>query len=116
MKVVIDLIEGLQDEIANQGDFTLLAMLLKENSSGVMELAGEKMISRVGVIGDQLIFYVDVKERTVFVEPIVKMLNELSQKEMMMPIKVSVSEQKFDVVGFGKAEEDKHFVIFIESK
>jgi len=116
MKVVIDLIEGLREEVANQGDYTLLAMLLKENSTGEMELAGEKMISRVGIVGNQLIFYVDVKERIVFVEPIVKMLNELSQEEMMMEVKMSVSEQLFDIVGFGKSEQDKKFVVFIESK
>lgn len=113
VKVVIDLIEGLREEIANQGDFTLLAMLLKENSLGDMELAGEKKISRVGVVDQQLIFYVDVKERTVFVEPIVKMLEEFSGEEMMMEVKISVSGTLFDIIGFGNSKEDKKFVCFL---
>lgn len=116
MKVVIDLIEEIKNEISNQGDFTFLAMLLKESESGAMQLIGEKAISRVGVVGSELVFYVDIKESIVFVEPVLKMLNGLENKDMMMPVKVSVSEQKFDIVGFGKAEKEKHFVIFIESK
>ena len=43
------------------------------------------------------------------------MLGELSNEEMMFPLKVSVSNQSFDVVGFGKSEKDKKFVVFIEN-
>ena len=116
VKVIIDLIEELRAEINNQGDFTFLAMLLKEDESGDMQLVGEKAISRVGIVANELIFYVDVKERIVFVGPVLKMIDELENSEMMMEVKVSVSEQKFDIVGFGKAEKEKHFVIFIEAK
>ena len=116
MKVVIDLIDAIREEIANQGDFTFLAMLLKENENRDMELVGEKAISRAAIVGDQLVFYVDVKERHLFIEPVLTMLDALSNKEMMMEVKISVSEQMFDVIGFGKTEKEKHFVVFIESK
>ena len=113
MKVIIDLIESIKDEIDNQGDYTFLAMLLKENDAKEMELVGEKSISRIAVAGNELIFYIDDKERTIFVEPVLTMLNDLENKEMMIPVKVSVSNQIFDIIGFGKAEKDKKFVVFI---
>lgn len=113
MKVIIDLIESIKDEINNQGDYTFLAMLLKENDVREMELVGEKPISRIAVVGNELIFYVDDKERIIFVEPVLIMLNDLENKEMMIPVKVSVSNQIFDIIGFGKSEKDKKFVVFI---
>lgn len=116
MKVIIDLIESLADEIDNQGDFSFLAMLLKQNSGGDMELIGEKPVSRIGIASGVLTLYVDVEERTVFVEPVRIMLEGLSNEEMMCEVKVSVSNQTFDVLGFGKSDKDKKFVLFIESK
>ena len=115
MKVIIDLIQSIREEINDQGDFTLLAMLLKESESGEMRLIGEKPISRAQIIDNQLIFYVDMKERLVQVEPLLRVLNNLKNDEMMMSVKVSVSEQFFDIIGFGKSEKDKKFVVFIES-
>lgn len=115
MKVIIDLIEALREEIDNQGDYTLLAMLLKENASGELDVLGEKAISRIEMVEDQLIFYVDVEDRTVFVEPLVKMFNGLKNEEMMFPVKISVSNRMFDVIGFGKSDSDKKFVFFIEA-
>jgi hypothetical protein len=41
------------------------------------------------------------------------MLNGLENKEMMYETKVSVSNQIFDVIGFGKSEADKKFVVFL---
>lgn len=116
MKVIIDLIEAIRQEINNQGDFTLLAMLLRKDEVGAMELVGEKPISRMALLDDTLIFYVDIKERHVSIHPVLKMLGELSNEEMMFPLKVSVNNQSFDVVGFGKSEKDKKFVVFIENR
>ena len=46
MKVIIDLIEDIREEIGNQEDFILTAMLLKENPEDAEKLiyAGEAPI------------------------------------------------------------------------
>jgi hypothetical protein len=116
LKVVIDLIEAIREEIQNQGEYIFLAMLLKENDGGEMQLVGEKAISKVDIIDNQLLFIIEVEEKTVCVEPILKLLNALKNEEMMMKVGVLVSNQIFDVVGFGKSIKDKKFVVFIESK
>ncbi len=116
MKVVIDLIEALREEIHNQGDFSLLAMLLKEDASGKLDVLGEKQITRIVLQDETLIFYIDPEPGTVLVEPLVTMLNSMKNEEMMYVVKIAVSQQIFDVVGFGKSDEDKKFVLFIEAR
>ncbi|MDO8454067.1 MAG: hypothetical protein Q7S59_05805, partial [Sulfurimonas sp.] len=45
MKYIIDMIDDMRENIQNAEDYALLAMLLKEESDGGLQNAGEKVIT-----------------------------------------------------------------------
>jgi len=120
MKVIIDLIEDLREEIGNQEDFILTAMLLKENPDDIEKLiyAGESPLNLFDLkeSSKQLIFKIDGSQSRVTVGELVKPLLILSMDAMMHELRMDVNMKYSDVevVGFGKSIEEKKYILFIK--
>lgn len=120
MKVIIDLVEDIREEVANSEDFTLHVMLLKDNPDDSENLlyAGEAPLATF-VLDDsmkQLQLLIDGSKRELRIGDLIKHLLILSTKEMMYEICINVNAQhsNVEVIGFGKSIEDKKYVLFIK--
>ena len=120
MKVIIDLIEDIREEIGNQEDFILTAMLFKEDPEDTEKLiyAGESPINRYYLDEEhkQLIFKIDGSGSVVTVGELVKPLLILTISDMMYELRMDVNAVYSDVevVGFGKSMEEKKYILFIK--
>ena len=120
MKYIIDLIEDIREEINNDMDFTVHAMLLKEDSNDASKLvnSGESVLTTFDIDADsrKLIFSIDSTTSALKIEALVKHLLILDMDMMMYEIKLNINQEykEVDVVGFGKSTEDKKYFLFIK--
>jgi hypothetical protein len=120
MKYIIDLIEDVREQIGNQEDFILTAMLLKENPEDPEKLtyAGEAPLNlfHMDEVAKQLIFKIDASESRITVGGLIPPLLILDMDAMMYELKMDVNAQYSDVevVGFGKSIEEKKYILFIK--
>ena len=119
MKVIIDLIEDIRESIANTEDFVLTAGLLKQDTSDVDKLvyAGEAAICSFVLDEEkkELCFTVGSSDVAVTVGELIPSLLILDMNKMMYPLKIDVNAvyRGLEIVGFGKSEEDKKYILFI---
>jgi len=119
MKVVIDLIEEIRESIADAQSYTISAGLLKQNEDDATKLhyVGEAMISSFSTDEDaHKLRLVVGSEKQLHVEEIVPSLLIADMDTMMYEVTVDVNEnyRDMEVVGFGKNDEEKRFVLFIQ--
>lgn len=120
MKVIIDLIEDIREEIANQENFTMHAMLLKENPDDGDNLlyAGEASISSFSIDDSdkKLVLSVDNNVEALQIGELIPHLLILSTPSMMYQIVMNVNTQypELDIIGFGKTIEEKKYILFIK--
>lgn len=121
MKVIIDLIEDIREEIDNQKNFILTVMLLKENPEDTEKLlcAGEASIVLFELDESlkQLVFKIDSSgDVKVTIGELLKPLLKLPMNTMMHELRIDVNAQYPDteVIGFGKSFEDKKYILFIK--
>ena len=120
MKYIIDLIEDVREQIGNQEDFILTAMLLKENPEDSEKLmyAGEAPLNlfNIDTSNKQLIFKMDGSQSRITVGELIPSLLILDMDAMMYELRMDVNVQYSDVevVGFGKAIEEKKYILFIK--
>jgi len=120
MKVIIDLIEDIREEIGNQEDFIVTAMLLKEHSDDAEKLvySGEAPLNlfTLDELYKQLIFKIDGSQSRITVGELVKPLLILPMGTMMYEIRMDVNAEYRDieVIGFGKSVEEKKYILFIK--
>ena len=119
MKVIIDLIEDIQESINNNENYTVSAMLLKEDAKDTKNLiyAGEASVASfyVDKISKELIFNVNRDEEPLKVGDLVKHLLIMDMDEMMYEIKLAVSDEHEPqaLVGFGFNATDAKYALFI---
>ena len=120
MKVIIDLIEDIREEISNQEDFILTAMLLREDDSNPERLiyAGEAPISEY-VLDDRdrkLIFKINRSASIMHIGDLVKHLLVLPMADMMYELRVDIEthHNAVAIVGFGKSLQEKKYLLFIK--
>lgn len=119
MKVIIDLIEDIREEIGNQEDFIVTAMLLKEHPEDADKLAyaGEAPLNLFTLDDSkkQLIFKIDGSQNRITVGELVKPLLILPMDAMMHEIRMDVNAvySDIEIVGFGKSMEEKKYILFI---
>ena len=119
MKVIIDLIEDIRESIANNENYTISAMLLKEDSSNEDKLTyhGEVSVGSfyIDEIAKELIFSVEQESVPLSIGELVKHLLILDMSYMMYEIKLSVSEAHLPqpLVGFGVNTFDAKYALFI---
>lgn len=120
MKVIIDIIEDIREEIGDEEDFVLTAMLLKEHPEDAEKLAyaGEAPLNlfNIDTSKKQLIFKIDGSESRVSIGELVKPLLILPMDAMMYELRIDVNAQYNDieVIGFGKSMEEKKYILFIK--
>jgi len=119
VKVIIDLIEDMREQIPKGADFVLVAMLLKEDSQDPKRLiySGEAPIGafQIDHKAKQLILAVDPTREGLGVEDLAKHLLILGMKEMMYEVRIAPSSEHptQEVVGFGLDSETGKYGLFI---
>ena len=120
MKVIIDLIEDIRESIANAEDFVLTAGLLKEDANDPSKLiyAGEAPLNKYHIdeVKKQLIFEIGGNDSKMMVGVLIPLLLMSDMDVMMYELRMDVNEQYNDmeIVGFGKNEEMKKYLLFIK--
>ncbi|CAA6812157.1 MAG: Unknown protein [uncultured Sulfurovum sp.] len=120
MKVIIDLIEDVREQIGNHEAYEVTAGLLKEDAKDSKKLiyAGEAPLN-VAVLDDetkQLHFKIDGSDKKVTIGALIPPLLILDMESMMYELKMDVNAQykNMDIVGFGKNDEQKRYILFIK--
>jgi hypothetical protein len=120
MKYIIDLIADVREQIGNHEEYVVTAGLLKadENDSFKLIYAGEAPLN-LAILEDekkQLLFKIDISEMRVTIGALIPSLLILDMDAMMYALKMDVNEQYQDmeIVGFGKNDEEKRYILFIK--
>ncbi len=120
MKVIIDLIEDIRESIANTEAYALYAGLLREDIHDTEKLhyAGEAPIGSYVLDNEkrELLFSVDHTDAKVSIGALLPSLLILDMQGMMYPLKMTVNRQYtgMEIVGFGKNEAERHYILFIK--
>ena len=120
MKFIIDLIEDVREQIGNHEAYEVTAGLLKADVDDSTKLiyAGEAPLN-VAILNDetkQLCFKIDDSEKRVTIGALIPPLLILDMDAMMYELKMDVNEQykNMEIVGFGKNDEQKRYILFIK--
>jgi len=120
MKYIIDLIEDVREQIGNHEEYLVTAGLLKQdaNDSSKLIYAGEASLN-LAVLNDekrQLEFKIDGSDKKVTIGALISPLLILDMDAMMYALRMDVNEQykNMEIVGFGKNDEQKRYILFIK--
>lgn len=120
MKFIIDLIEDVREQIGNHESYVVTAGLLKvdENNDSKLVYSGEAPLN-VAILNDdtkQLNFKIDNTDMKVTIGALIPPLLILDMDAMMYELKLDVNEKYKDmeIVGFGKNDEQKRYILFIK--
>ena len=120
MKFIIDLIEDVREQIGNHEEYVVTAGLLKadENNSEKLTYAGEAPLN-LAILNDetkQLDFKIDGSEMRVTIGALIPPLLIQDVDAMMYELRMDVNTQYSDmeIVGFGKNDEEKRYILFIK--
>jgi len=120
MKVIIDLIEDIRESIGNAEEYTVYAGLLKKDTDDASRLIymGEAPLGSYTLENKrkELLFHVGNGGKKVTIGELLPALLILDMQSMMYPLKMDVSTQYkgMEIVGFGKNDEEKHYILFIK--
>jgi len=120
MKFIIDLIEDIREQIGNQESYTITAGLLKEDPKDNSKLiySGEAPLNtfHIDEVKRQLIFEIDASDTKLTVGTLIPPLLISDMDRMMFELRIDVNVQYKDmeIVGFGKNEEEKRYILFIK--
>jgi hypothetical protein len=115
MKYIIDMIDDIRENIQNSTDYTLLAMLLKEDASGNFQNAGEKVISSLSVADESKHLELGFLDENATTKTLLECLNSLAMDAMMYEVMVNISNEHplMPVIGFGENHEEKKYIFFV---
>ncbi len=120
MKFIIDLIEDVREQIGNHEVYVVTAGLLKtdETDSTKLIYAGEAPLNLIVVDEEtrQLNFKIDGSDTRVTIGELIPPLLILDMDAMMYELKMDVNVQypDMEVIGFGKNDEQKKYILFIK--
>ena len=120
MKVIIDLIEDVREQIGNNEAYEVTAGLLKtdENDSSKLIYTGEAVLNSVNLEENkrQLTFKIDGSNKILTIGELIPPLLIQDMDAMMYELKMDVNTQYKDmeIVGFGKNDEQKRYILFIK--
>lgn len=120
MKFIIDLIEDVREQIGNHEEYIITAGLLKadENDSEKLIHTGEAPlnVSTLDKESKQLNFKIDGSDKRVTIGTLIPPLLILDMDTMMYELKMDVNAQykNMEIVGFGKNDEQKRYILFIK--
>jgi hypothetical protein len=120
MKVIIDLIEDVRIQIGNHEAYEVTAGLLKSDENDTQKLiyAGEAPINSFELNRDErkLVLKIDQSGTKLTIGELIPELLILDMDAMMFEVKMDVNVQYKDmeIVGFGKNDEEKRYILFIK--
>ncbi len=120
MKYIIDLIEDVREQIGNHEEYVVTAGLLKEdeNDSEKLIYAGEAPLNIAMLDNEskQLNFKIDGSDMRMKIGALIPPLLILDMDAMMYELRMNVNVQYSDmeIVGFGKNDEQKRYILFIK--
>jgi len=120
MKVIIDLIEDMREQIGNNEEYAVTAGLLKSDVNDPTKLiyAGEAPINVMALEREDRIlrFKIDGSSSKLTIGELVPEILILDMDAMMFELKMDVNVQYKDmeIVGFGKNDEEKRYILFIK--
>jgi hypothetical protein len=115
MKYIIDMIDDLRENINNSKEYTLLAMLLKEDDEKNLQNAGEKVITSLHVNHESKCLEFGFFGESVTTAELLEMLNSLDMQSMMYEVVLKISDAHpiMPVIGFGENHEEKQYIVFV---
>jgi len=120
MKVIIDLIEDVREQIGNHEAYEVTAGLLKtdENDSSKLIYTGEAALNSVKLEENkrQLTFIIDGSNKILTIGELIPSVLILDMDAMMFELKMDVNAEyeSMEIVGFGKNDEQKRYILFIK--
>jgi hypothetical protein len=120
MKFIIDLIEDIRVEIGNEPDFTVHAMLLKEDANDPEKLiyGGEAAMNSFSLDDTHRKFMMKIggSSEPLTIGELIKPILIYEMDKMMYEVRLNVNHQYSDVevIGFGKSMEEKKYFLFIK--
>lgn len=120
MKYIIDLIEDVRESIGNDPSYTLHAGLLREDTSDTTKLiyAGEAVLTHFALdeTEEKLILSMRSQANPLTAGELIPSLVIADMHTMMFGLSIEVNMQYVDmeIVGFGKNEEMKQYLLFIK--
>jgi len=120
MKVIIDLIEDMREQIGNNEAYAVTAGLLKSDANDPTKLiySGEAPINAIALEREdrKLRFKIDGSGTKLTIGELVPEILILDMDAMMFEVKMDVNAQYKDmeIVGFGKNDEEKRYILFIK--
>lgn len=120
MKYIIDLIEDVREQIGNHEEYMVTAGLLKTDSDDSSKLiyAGEAHINtyHLDEVSNELCFKIYANDAKITTGELLPSLLILDMDMMMYTIKIDINKQykSMEIVGFGKNDEQKRYILFIK--
>jgi len=120
LKYIIDLIEDVREQIGNHEEYMVTAGLLKEDTEDSTKLiyVGEALLNMTSLNDEikQLIFRMDGSGTEMMIGELIPKLLILDMNAMMYELRMDVNEQykNMEIVGFGKNDEQKCYILFIK--
>jgi len=120
MRVIIDLIEDVREQIGNHGEYEVTAGLLKtdEHDSNKLIYAGEAPLHSFRLEREkrQLTLKIDGSGKILTIGELIPEILILDMDAMMFEVKMDVNAeyQDMEIVGFGKNDEEKRYILFIK--
>jgi sucrose-6-phosphate hydrolase SacC (GH32 family) len=115
MKYIIDMIDDMRENIQNAADYTLLAILLKEDSFGNFQNAGEKVITSLFVDHDAKQLLLGFLDENATTKTVLECADALNMNAMMYEVIVKISDEHphLSIIGFGENHEEKKYTFFV---
>jgi hypothetical protein len=120
MRVIIDLIEDVREQIGNHEAYAVMAGLLKTDAEDSTKLiyAGEAPLNVAELEREkrQLTFKIDGSDKELTIGELIPSILILDMEAMLFELKMDVNTQYKDmeIVGFGKNDEEKRYILFIK--
>ena len=115
MKYIIDMIDDMRENIQNSKEYTLLAMLLKEDDQKNIQNIGEKVITSLHIDHDTNQLQLGFLDDNITTKDLLECVDSLEMKEMMYEVVIKISNEHplVSVVGFGENHEQKQYTFFM---
>ncbi|MBU1217441.1 hypothetical protein KJ870_02085 [bacterium] len=118
MKYIIDMIDDMRENIENAKDYSLLAMLLKEDALGNFQNAGEKAITSLSVEHASKQLQLGFLDENVTTNTLLECVESLEMDSLMYEVSVKISNDYpiMPVIGFGESHEQKQYIFFVKAE
>ena len=115
MKYIIDMIDDIRENIQNSQNYTLLAMLLKEDEEKNFQNAGQKVITSIHLDHETKELQLGFLDGGASTKELLESVNSLDMKAMMYEVVVKISDEHplMPVVGFGENNEERAYTFFV---